>query len=104
MKCKNKKVLLRERYTARRVGSARYAALSAEWGGAPSSPDGGGVPHPVLGREYPGLHPHRDLGWDTPCPDLGIRMGVPPSPRKCGQTENITFPHPSDAGGNKVHY
>ena len=24
---------------------------------------------------------------------------VPPPPR-CGKTENITFPHPSDAGGN----
>ena len=27
-------------------------------------------------------------------------MGYPPPPRKCEQTENITFPHPSDAGGN----
>ena len=31
-------------------------------------------------------------------PPIG-RMGYPP-PRKCGQTENIIFPHPSDAGGN----
>ena len=38
----NKKVLLRERkrHNARRVASARYAALSN---------GGGGVPHPVLG-------------------------------------------------------
>ena len=60
---------------------------------------------------------HLDLGWGTPlsrpgmgyhptwtwdgvppsCPDL--RWGTP-SPRKCEQTENITFPHPSDAGSN----
>ena len=40
---KNKKVLLREckRHTARRVGSARYAALSSGWGGTPSQ---GGTP------------------------------------------------------------
>ena len=28
--------------------------------------------------------------------------GVLTNPRKCEQTENITFPHPSDAGGNNV--
>ena len=45
-----KKVLLRERkrLTARRVASARYAALSPDMGG------GGSVPHPVMdGRGYP---------------------------------------------------
>ena len=40
-----KKVLLceRKRHTARRVASARYAALTPDWGG-------GGVPHLFLGR------------------------------------------------------
>ena len=105
----NKKVLLRERkrHTARRVASARYAALSNGW-------VGGGVPHPVMG----GVPLHPDLGQDTPPPtqtwhgvpprpgtgydphqDLG--WGTPP-PRKCGQTETITFPHPSDAGGKNL--
>ena len=49
----DKKVLLRERkrHTARRVASARYAALSPdERGGCVyiSSPGLGGVPHPVI--------------------------------------------------------
>ena len=45
----HKKVLLRERkrYTARRVASARYAALSNGGGG------GEGLPHPLLDRGYP---------------------------------------------------
>ena len=29
-------------------------------------------------------------------------MGYPP-PRKCGQTENITSRHPSDAGGKNIN-
>ena len=33
-------------------------------------------------------------------PPAGPGLGTPP-PRRCGQTENITFPHPSDAVGNK---
>ena len=33
-------------------------------------------------------------------PYLDLRWGTPPPPRKCGQTENITSRHPSDAGGN----
>ena len=38
--------------------------------------------------------------WDPPYLDLG-----PPPPPKCGQTENITSRHPSDAGGyNDVRY
>ena len=34
---------------------------------------------------------------------LGV-PGYPPSPhtQRCGQTENITFPHPSDAVGKKL--
>ena len=59
-----------------------------------------GIPTPPL--------PSPDLGQDT----LPFRSGMgyppvktwdgyspPPPPRKCEQTENITFPHPSDAGG-----
>ena len=120
-----KKVLLRERkrHTARRVVSARYAALSYGWGrSTPSSPGGGGggvtpgTPHhpDLAGGHHPGLagghhpdlagggypgYPHPDLGWGTPPPtDLG--QGTPPC--KCEQTENTTFPHRSDAGGKKI--
>ena len=39
-------------------------------------------------------------GWDTPHP-IWTWLGYPPPPR-CEQTENITFPHPSDAVGNNV--
>ena len=39
--------------------------------------------------------------WDGGTPAVG-RMGYPPSPSKCEQTENITCPHPSNAGGNKI--
>ena len=93
-------------------------------GGAPSSPDKevpliltwDGYPHPpsCLGKGTP---PHPDLRRGTPI--LTLKRGNPtppiltwgggtphqpdegtPPPHKCGQTENITFPHPSDAGGN----
>ena len=37
-------------------------------------------------------------GWGTPHLDLA---GVP-SPHRCGQTENTTFPHLSDAVGNNL--
>ena len=81
-------------------------------GGTPHHPDLAGVPSPHhqdlagvpptiktwLGypptiQTWPGYPPHH--------PDLA---GVPPSPVKVWtdkQTENSTFPHPSDAGGNK---
>ena len=36
--------------------------------------------------------------WDGVPPYLDLRWGTPP-PHKCGQTENITSRHPSDAGG-----
>ena len=70
----HKKVLLRERkrHTAHRVASARYAA-----------------PPPT---------PTPDLGQGTPPPPQ-TWDGVPPPPRNGGQSENITFHHPSDAGG-----
>ena len=53
-----------------------------------------GVPPPGPGKGYPlagpGGTPHLDLGrW------------YPPPPRNGGQSENITFRHPSDAGGNQ---
>ena len=41
--------------------------------------------------------PYLDLGPPLPGPGPGT-----PPPPKCGQTENITFRHPSDAGGNKT--
>ena len=84
---KNKKVLLHEckRHTARRVASARYAALSnGGWGGStptiqtwpggyPPCPDlGWGKPPSRPGMGYPhsdlGYPPHPDLGWGTPPP------------------------------------
>ena len=152
----NKKVLLREskRHTARRVASARHAALSNGWGGGelpypvlvvgeypwyppPSRPGlggylptiqtwPGGIPQvPPTIQTWDGVPPHPDLGWGTPIqtcygvpphPDLG--RGTPthkpgtgyspshkpgtgylPPPRNGGQSENITFRHPSNAGG-----
>ena len=92
-------------------------------GGVPQSWLGGGGT-PVLARGYP-------LSWGTPGAGLGYppaRTGVPPPPQPGlrypqkgpemrdlertwdwgiprvwtdKQTENITFPNPSDAGGNK---
>ena len=97
----NKKVLLRERkrHTDRRLASTPSVVLTGGGGGYPITGQGGiriqgtpriqgwmGVP-PVQG--WMGVPPHLDLA------------GVPP-PRRCGQTENITFPHPSDAVGNKL--
>ena len=113
----NKKVLLRERkrHTARRVASASYAALSNGAGGVPhpvlagtlqpSRPGQGGTqgtPHPDLSLCTP--LPHPDLGWGTP--PVQTCDGVPPPPPvevwADTQSENITFPHPSDAGGKYI--
>ena len=71
----NKKVLLRERkrHTARRVTSTRYAPTWT-WKGGILLP----LPQPGPGKEY--SPPPVKVWTDT-------------------QTENITFPHPSDAGG-----
>ena len=69
----------------------------------PSRPGMGYTPQSRTGMRYPplisrmgpplqtwnGLPLHLDLGWGTP------------PPRKCEQTKNISFPHPSDAGGKK---
>ena len=73
--------------------------LSSSGQGPTSSLDGGR-----------GTLPHPDLGWGYPpsggcCPPLPIWTwdGVPPpASHKCEQTENITFPHPSDAGGKNT--
>ena len=76
-------------------------------GGTPYPDLGWGTPHqqdgvPPLSRPGMGYTPVINrMGYPPPHPDL--RWGtLPPPPRKCGQTENITFPHPSDAGGKKV--
>ena len=65
-----------------------------------------GYPHPRSGWGVP----HQE-GWGYPHQDL---MGVPPPIDGWGyppvevwtdtQTENCTFPHPSDAGGNKEEF
>ena len=92
-------------------------AIQSWWGGMPSSHDGGeGTPSSHGGgRGTPSSHGVRggtpSLVWVGGYPmqswwGRGIplpprpEMGYPPPPQ-CGQTENITFPHPSDAGGNK---
>ena len=56
-----------------------------------------GYPHLNLGWSTP----CPDLGWGTPCPDLERVPPYPHPPRKCEQTENITFPQHSDAGGKE---
>ena len=99
---KNTKVLLhkRKRHTARRVESAHFADLSPDRGGGTPSSLGQGYTPPSLGWGVP----HPDLGWGTPLSGPG--MGYPPVqtwdggplPPNGGQTENITFRHPSDAG------
>ena len=120
----NKKVLLRERkrHTAFRVASARFAdgggrvpPIQSWTGGTPGySPTLilDGVPH-----QQDGVSPYPDFGWGYLPPNQqdGVPLqldlvwgkvpiwtwdGVPP--RKCGQTETITFPHPSDAGGKNT--
>ena len=77
------------------------------WDGVPPSLDlGWSTPYLDLGWGTPYL----DLGWGTPLPrpEMGyplpyqdLRWGTPP-PHKCGQTENITSRHPSDAGSKNL--
>ena len=98
--------------------------LSQVWGGIPFQiwgvphlRSGGGTLGTPLPRPWDGVPPYLDLGWGTPLPrpEMGYppypdlrwgtplprpEMGNPPPPRKCGQSENITSRHPSDAGGN----
>ena len=80
---------------------------SLGWGDSPSSPDQGVPPSPDLGCGNPPLCP--DLGWGTPhaagwSTPIHTWDGVTPPPVEVWtdkRTENSTFPHPSDAGGNK---
>ena len=106
----NKKVLLRERkrHTARRVA---VASACYSGGGTWSTPPdlGWGTPRTWDGvppRTWDGVTPQTwdwvppldlDLGWGTPLPRP--EMGYPPQVWTDKQTENSTFPHPSDAGG-----
>ena len=57
----------------------------------------------------PNLRPGTPPIWDWVPPPPGPGPGTPPTwtwtwdpPPKCGQTENITSRHPSDAGGNNI--
>ena len=74
---------------------------SQVWGvpcpmGYPPARPGMGYP-PV--QTWDGVPPGPDLGWGTPLPRP--EMGYPPPQVWADkQTENSTFPHPSDAGGN----
>ena len=73
---------------------------SARWGCPPSLR--WGPPPPIQTRKDGGAPVRKDGG--TPIGKNGIppicQMGYPSPPRRCEQTEIITFPHPSDAGGN----
>ena len=84
-------------------------------GGTPGYPHWGlPSPHPDLGRGYPSSWPGKGyslvLTWEGVLPSSWPGNGVP-SHRPDGvplvevwtdkQTENNTFPHPSEAGGNK---
>ena len=74
----------------------------------PSHQQDGVPPHPNLGWGSPqlaGWGTTQSAGWGTPIqtwdgltPLSRPGMGYPPPPYKCGQTETVTFPHPSDTG------
>ena len=98
-RCEYKKVLLRERkrHTARRVVSTHSVVLS--W----LTPPAGLTPH----RTDPpptGLTPLAESAeWSPHLTDHPPQLSrLSDHPPRCEQTENITFPHPSDAGGNKA--
>ena len=93
--------------TTTTMGKATYKFVFTS--GYPLSRHGMGSPPSGPGMRYPpvqtwhGVPPplNSHLGWGTPPhPDLG-QGTPPPPPRKCEQTENITFPHPSDARGDQ---
>ena len=67
------------RRTAHRAESTRCAGLSPERGGSPSSPGGGGIPHPVLMGGGAALSPfsldHTDFPGGTLSP-LGRMRAV----------------------------
>ena len=70
----------------------------------------GGYPHPVLtgvppvrkDGEYPPVGKDGGLYGGTPSPLADGVLSPPPQVRTDTQTENITFPHPSDAGGKNA--
>ena len=101
----NKTVLLRERKRHTPSLAGGYHPDLA--GGTPSQ----GTPPPV--RTWLGYPPGKGPGtshWGT-LPErtwdqlkyYGMKIGYPPRVWTDKQTETITFPHPSDAGGNKSH-
>ena len=130
-KSQYKKVLLRERkrHTARRVASTPYVVLTGYPPSPGRVPPPTRVPPSRQGTPPPGypppgrVPPHQGTpprvpppGWTwqgTPPPhqlphgilgNVAKHYGIwvpPPPPHRCEQTENITFPHPSDAGGKK---
>ena len=79
------------------------------WSTPPHRSDGG-YPRwgtPQQGTPQKGTHgqvwwgvPELDLAWVPPPPPYGPGRGTP-LPHRCEQTENITFPHYSDAVGKK---
>ena len=93
-----------------------YSFPTQSWDGVPPTQTWDGVPSqtwdvvlPRNGTGYPPTHT-----WDGVPPSTQTWDGVPPqtwdgvppylnlgrgTPSKCGQSENITFRHPSDAGG-----
>ena len=100
----NKKVILREckRHTACRVASTHYAVLDE----VPLGPDLEGVPPAQV---WMGGTPSGRMGVPPSGPDGGTSshwwMGYPPVEVWTDtQTVNSTFPHPSDAGGNKEEF
>ena len=62
-------------------------------------PPSAGWVYPLI-QTWDGVPPYSDLGWATP--PIWTWDGVPPLPQKCGQSENIVFHHPLDAG-SKYH-
>ena len=73
-----------------------FHMLSSPWGR-------GYLPWPgwvgTLGYPHPDLSRGRYLGIGNPPPSGSGRGTTPP----CEQTENIAFPHPLDAVGNKTN-
>ena len=86
-----------EAYRQRRI---KYSICYLRWGTPPGQvwwEGGGGNPRWGI----PGQVQQRwvYLRWGTP---NWTWLGYPPPPNRCGQTENITFPHPSHAVGNNL--
>ena len=67
------------------------------WDGVPPTP-GMGYPHVWT---WDGVPPPTQTWDEVPPTQSWDRVPLPP-PHKCEQTETITFPHPSDAGGENM--